>query len=64
MYKRLLKQPIKQNFFKGKALIIVGPRQTEKTTLSQELLKEFDKQKICSFNCDNPTDREQLTEKK
>ncbi|MBI2968116.1 MAG: ATP-binding protein [Bacteroidetes bacterium] len=43
----------------GKILVITGARQTGKTTLVQELLKEYtEKTKI--FNCDNPTDRDFL----
>jgi len=63
MYKRTLKKTISQKFFKGKLIVIVGARQTGKTTLSLELLKKFSKQDIRSFNCDNPTDREQLANK-
>ena len=40
MIKRTLEQPIKDKFFKGKAIIILGPRQVGKTTLINELLKE------------------------
>lgn len=63
MYKRVLQQAISKKFFKGKIIIIVGARQTGKTTLSLELIKKFPKQEIRSFNCDNPTDREQLANK-
>ncbi len=63
MYKRILKETIEQKFFKGKIIIIVGASQTGKTTLSLELLKRFSKQEVRSFNCDNPTDREQLANK-
>lgn len=63
MYKRILQQTITKKFFSGKILIIVGARQTGKTTLSLELLKRFPKEQIRSFNCDNPTDREELFNK-
>jgi len=63
MYKRILQQIIRKKFFKGKIIIIVGARQTGKTTLCLELLKKFSQREICSFNCDNPTDREQLANK-
>ena len=63
MYKRTLKKTIAPKFFKGKIIIVVGARQTGKTTLSLELLKRFSEQEIRSFNCDNPTDREQLANK-
>lgn len=39
MIKRTLFQAIQQRFFKGKAIIVLGPRQVGKTTLIQELLK-------------------------
>lgn len=64
MYKRLLEYQIKQNFFKGKAIIIVGARQTGKTTLCLELLKDLNQKNNSKiFNCDNPTDREVLSNK-
>lgn len=63
MYKRLLTKNIKNKFFKGKILIIVGARQTGKTTLSLDLIKDVPQSKIITFNCDNPTDREQLINK-
>ena len=39
MIKRTLQKSIKDNFFKGKAIIVLGPRQVGKTTLIQGLLK-------------------------
>ncbi len=65
MYKRLLKSQISSKFFAGKAIIITGARQTGKTTLTKSLLKTAgiaDKASIF-FNCDNPTDREMLSNK-
>jgi len=63
MYRRILQQIIDKKFFKGKIIIIVGARQTGKTTLCLEILKRFSQKEVCSFNCDNPTDREQLANK-
>ncbi len=60
MYKRILKQNISKKFFKGKILVITGARQVGKTTLSLELIKNISDK---YFNCDNPTDREQLANK-
>ncbi|MCK5415908.1 ATP-binding protein [Candidatus Parcubacteria bacterium] len=60
MYNRIISKQIKNNFFKGKVIIIVGPRQVGKTTLSLEMLKTYDKKDIVKFNCDNPGDRENL----
>ncbi len=66
MYKRIIKAQIEAKMFKGKAIILVGPRQVGKTTLATEILKtgkrKWEKESI-KFNCDNPTDRESLTEK-
>jgi len=63
MYKRILEQTISEKFFKGKIIILVGARQTGKTTLSLKLMKKFSQQEIRLFNCDNPTDREELANK-
>jgi len=63
MYKRIISKQIENNFFKGKAIIVVGPRQIGKTTLSLEMLKKYDKKDIIKFNCDNPSDREMLDNK-
>lgn len=60
MYKRALEQIIGKKFFKGKIIIIVGARQTGKTTLSLKLMKKLPREAIRSFNCDNPTDRQEL----
>lgn len=63
MYKRLLSPIIKEKFFQGKALIITGARQVGKTTLVLELCKEHANIQTRFFNCDNPTDRELLSNK-
>lgn len=65
MYKRLLKSQIASKFFAGKAIIITGARQTGKTTLTKELVKaaKIKQLDIIFFNCDNPTDREVLSNK-
>ena len=41
MIPRLLEKNIKNSLFKGKTIILYGARQVGKTTLVQELLKEF-----------------------
>lgn len=62
MYKRLISAQIKEKFYKGKAIIVVGARQTGKTTLSLELIADLGlKEKTKIFNCDNPTDRNLLS---
>ena len=63
MYNRVISKQIKDKFFKGKAIIIVGPRQVGKTTLSLEILKKYNKENIVKFNCDNPDDKEALNDK-
>lgn len=63
MYNRIISKQIKDKFFKGKVIIIVGPRQVGKTTLSLEIIKKYNKKDIIIFNCDNPSDREALDNK-
>jgi uncharacterized protein len=61
MYTRTIKSQILGKMFKGKAIIIVGPRQVGKTTISNSLIDESGYAKnIIKFNCDNPTDRGKL----
>ncbi len=61
---RILETKLKKDSFKGKALILVGPRQVGKTTLIKEILrKTYKNVKIKSLNCDNPRDLEVLEEK-
>lgn len=65
MYKRIIKDQIQNTFYKGKIIIIAGPRQVGKTTLAGKIIKDFDpqKEKTVFFNCDNPSDRASLSEK-
>lgn len=65
MYSRDLEKILKAQSFKGKAIIIVGPRQVGKTTLVKKIIDVFsvNKTKIKTLNCDNLTDRESLEEK-
>ncbi len=57
--KRQLFELILKHSFKGKAVIILGPRQAGKTTLLLEIAKSFDKP--CIFlNCDEPDIRDLL----
>jgi len=57
MIKRTLYQSIQTKFFKGKALILLGPRQVGKTTLINELLAAKDH---LFLNGDDPAIREML----
>lgn len=54
MYKieRSLKNNIKNDFFKGKVIIVYGARQVGKTTLIKEFKEEFPNSLY--FNCDEP----------
>lgn len=63
MYNRILSEQIENNFSKGKVIVIVGPRQIGKTTLSLEMLKKYNEKDVIKFNCDNPSDREMLNDK-
>ncbi len=63
MYNRIIEEDLKKSFFKGKIVIIVGARQTGKTTLATKLLKEFKQNQVRMFNGDNPADRELLSGK-
>jgi len=42
MINRILHQAIQDRLFKGKALIIFGPRQVGKSTLVEQILQEKD----------------------
>jgi uncharacterized protein len=63
MYNRIIEKNIKKSFFKGKIIIIVGARQTGKSTLAAKLIENVDAEKVRFFNCDNPTDRDLLSGK-
>lgn len=65
MYARIIKKQIIESFYKGKIIIIVGPRQVGKTTLAEEIIRQFDQtgEETAIFNCDNPSDRSALDNK-
>lgn len=52
MIPRIIYKKIKQDLFKGKAIILIGPRQVGKTTLLQELQKEYSD--ALYLDCDEP----------
>ncbi|HPS40006.1 MAG TPA: ATP-binding protein [Candidatus Cloacimonadota bacterium] len=60
MIARVIGDQIKANFFKGKAIIILGPRQSGKTTLVNSILAEYPGQCI-RFNGDEPDVREMFS---
>ena len=53
MIERKLDKIIKKQLFKGKIIVIVGPRQVGKTTLLGELVRKSDK-RVLALNCDEP----------
>lgn len=61
MVNRLITSTIKQKFFRGKAIVVVGPRQVGKTTLLKMLANEYDR-KVLVWNCDEPDVRRKLTD--
>lgn len=50
LFKRAIEQRIKKLLFKKKMIVILGPRQSGKTTLSKKLLKDFGN-KAAYFDC-------------
>lgn len=59
MIERAIYQQIIKNLFKGKAIIITGPRQVGKTTLLRAIMKESES-KVLFLNCDEPDIRPML----
>lgn len=59
MIKRAIDQQILNSLFKGKAIIITGPRQVGKTTLLHAITKEASEQTLY-LNCDEPDIRPML----
>jgi predicted AAA+ superfamily ATPase len=62
MLTRKIKKPIQQDFFKGKAIILVGARQVGKTTLIQEIQAQMANKHTTKYlNLDNAGDLDRLT---
>ena len=63
MISRVLQPMIEQKFFKGKVIILLGPRQVGKTTLMEQIKATLApaSQPVISLNCDEPNDRGLLT---
>ncbi|GHU94490.1 ATPase [Bacteroidia bacterium] len=57
---RTLLQSIKGRFYKGKAIILIGPRQVGKTTLLRQLVADELPETILLLNCDEPDVRHLL----
>ena len=61
MIERSIKEQIDSRLYKGKAVIVVGPRQVGKTTLLRMLVADTDR-KVLVWNCDEPDVRKKLNE--
>ncbi len=58
---RTIRKNLEDHLFKGKVVILYGPRQVGKTTLIQEIRKKYPKDSIY-LNCDEPDIRQALTD--
>ena len=61
MIHRIILEQIKNSLFKGKTLILLGPRQSGKTTLLEMLSLEIN-EKVLILDCDEPDIRKELTD--
>lgn len=61
MITRELQQVIENNLFKGKAIVLIGPRQVGKSTLLSQLSSKLQLPTL-SLNCDEPEPRALLTD--
>ena len=61
MVYRLVKEQIDKRLYRGKVIIVVGPRQVGKTTLLRMLTADSDR-KVVVWNCDEPDVRRKLAE--
>lgn len=61
MVYRLIKEQIERQLYRGKVIIIVGPRQVGKTTLLRMLTADTNR-KVVVWNCDEPDVRRRLAE--
>ncbi|QJD77252.1 ATP-binding protein [Spirosoma rhododendri] len=59
MIRRLMMNAIELALYKGKAIIVTGPRQVGKTTLLREIARQA-QQAVLWLNCDEPDDRADL----
>lgn len=59
MIKRTLFNELRKQMFRGKAILLLGPRQVGKTTLARSLLAEFN-EPMLEFNGDEPQTRAAL----
>ncbi|TVR76873.1 MAG: ATP-binding protein [Chitinophagaceae bacterium] len=59
MIKRTLENKIKKRLFKGKVILLLGPRQVGKTTLAESLMQAY-KDDLIWLSGDEPNDRERI----
>ena len=62
MIERKILSEVEKRLFKGKAIIIYGPRRVGKTTLAKEILKKYGDDHGY-FNCEEPDINAVLTNK-
>jgi predicted AAA+ superfamily ATPase len=61
MIQRLIKSSVVESLFKGKVVIVYGPRQSGKTTLTQSILADFHTSKrVKYYSCDDKNVRDAL----
>ena len=60
MLKRRIQKSIQNNLFKGKAIVVYGPRQVGKTTLMKQIIKSNKNKKCLYLNCENFSVQENL----
>ncbi len=63
LYSRLIANNLVSDCFQGRVIILVGARQTGKTTLGQMALERLNGRKVRFINGDDPIDREALNDK-
>ncbi|MBQ7711727.1 MAG: ATP-binding protein [Bacteroidales bacterium] len=61
MVYRMIKEQIVKRLYRGKVIIVVGPRQVGKTTLLRMLTADTDR-RVVVWNCDEPDIRRKLAE--
>lgn len=64
MVQRFIKKVVEEKLFKGKVVIIYGPRQSGKTTLVKSIIDDFERKKqkkVKYYSCDDKAVRDALT---
>jgi len=63
LYSRSIANNLINDCFQGRVVVLVGARQTGKTTLAQMALERLEGRKVRFINGDDPIDREALNDK-